>query len=306
MCKECDKIRVKKYQNSDGYWNVMLNNAKTHSITRKEKGRIDAGVCNLTLEDLQNKWNFQNGKCYYSNIKMIKRRHSDWACSLERLNNLLGYTDDNTVLICQEFNTSTQWNLNKIKDIPKLLKTKIELLDSNLNLSRRNTTTINKDNRIIDGIEHGFCRYCKKYIPLYVLHKNFKKRGCIACIREYTKNVRSTLSGYLSMMVSYSRANKSMMSHNIDIDLLKNIYKKQEGKCAYSGIPLRLPVDNIDWVMSIERIDTTKGYVSGNVCLICREFNSMDRSILSNQNSGSCGWNNEKFNHFITVNNIQI
>jgi len=33
----------------------MLNNAKNHSKTRKENGRIDAGICNLTITDLENK-----------------------------------------------------------------------------------------------------------------------------------------------------------------------------------------------------------------------------------------------------------
>lgn len=298
ICKECDKLRVLKYQTSDGYWIIMLNNAKNHANNRKDKGRMEAGICNLTITDLENKWEIQNGKCYYSGIEMSKERHSDWSCSLERLDNSLGYINNNTVLICQEFNTTTQWNINKINNIPKLLNKNFELLDPNLNLTKRNITTRNQDNKIINNIEHGYCRYCKNYIPLYKLHVNFKKRGCSKCLQDYSKNKKSTLSGYLSSLVTYSRRNKFKMT----LDFLKELYIKQNGKCAYSGLQLLLPSNNNnDWVMSLERIDTSIGYITTNVCLICREFNSMDRSILSNKSSGSCGWNKKKFQQFLST-----
>jgi|688.fasta_scaffold242121_2 hypothetical protein len=92
------------------------------------------------------------------------------------------------------------------------------------------------------------------------------------------------------------------MVYDITIDFLKELYINQNGKCAYSGIQLLLPSNqNKDWVMSLERIDTSIGYIITNVCLICREFNSMDRSILSNKNTGSCGWNNKKFKHLLST-----
>jgi len=70
MCKQCDKMRMFKYQTTSGYWVIMLNNAKMHAKERGKKGRLDASVFNLNLEDLEAKWNLQNGKCYYSSIKM--------------------------------------------------------------------------------------------------------------------------------------------------------------------------------------------------------------------------------------------
>ena len=116
------------------------------------------------------------------------------------------------------------------------------------------------------------------------------------CMREYQKNKHSTLSGYLSSLITYSIQSKPKLLHNITINFLQEMYIKQNGRCAYSDIPLLLPNDNTDWVMSLERIDTTQGYIKENVCLICREFNSMDRSVISKTNHGSCGWNKIKFN----------
>ena len=300
LCKECDKERMIKHREANGFFVLMFRNAKMHARVRTENGRLNAGAFELTLGDLENKWIKQKGKCFYSNIEMCKKSYSDWTCSLERLDNNLGYTKDNSVLICLEFNTAcTQWSLEKIKAIPELLKKEIQLLDENLNLSKRLIITKNKDNMEINSIMHGFCRYCKLYIPLNELHENFTHRGCINCIREYTKNVKSTLFGYLSTLITYSRQNKSHMEYNIDLNFLKQLYKNQKGRCAYSNIPLQLLNDKNEWIMSIERVDSKIGYIKSNVCLICREFNSMDRSAVSERNSGSCGWNLDKFNIFL-------
>lgn len=50
-------------------------------------------------------------------------------------------------------------------------------------------------------------------------------------------------------------------------------------------------------MMSIERIDNTKGYVKTNVVLICSEFNSTDTTVMDkNDASGSSQWNKDKIN----------
>ena len=191
---------------------------------------------------------------------------------------------------------------DKINNIPKLLNKNFELLDVTLNLTKRNIISKIENNKIINEIEYGYCRYCKNYIPLDKLHVNFTKRGCNICQQDYVKNKKSTLSGYLSSLLTYSRQNKSKMIHDITLDFLKELYNNQNGKCAYSGLQLLLPLNNNnDWIMSLERIDTSMGYIIKNVCLICREFNSMDRSILSNKITGSCGWNNKKFKQFLST-----
>jgi len=69
-----------------------LNNKNLeHSITLKN-------LCDLILK--------QQGRCYYSSIPLVYKSNSDWLCSIERLDNSKGYTLDNIVLICNEFNTA--------------------------------------------------------------------------------------------------------------------------------------------------------------------------------------------------------
>jgi hypothetical protein len=86
---------------------------------------------------------------------------------------------------------------------------------------------------------------------------------------------------------------------DLTFDELVNIYRSQKGLCAYSGLPLKFGNSTeINWKMSLERIDTKLGYTKDNVCLICYEYNTGDKRILYNDDSdGSCAWSAEKFRY---------
>jgi hypothetical protein len=55
------------------------------------------------------------------------------------------------------------------------------------------------------------------------------------------------------------------------VDDLKEMYITQHGRCAISGVPMKEERGNHDpYNMSPERLDNKKGYVAGNVVLICQ------------------------------------
>jgi hypothetical protein len=59
---------------------------------------------------------------------------------------------------------------------------------------------------------------------------------------------------------------------SITIDDVLEMWKKQNCKCYYSKIPMTVrPMS--DWQCSLERLDTTLGYIKDNVVLCCLEFN---------------------------------
>merc|ERR1712226_1353263 len=79
---------------------TMLSNARRTSQLRGQP-------CTLSLSDLLDKLWMQEGRCYYSGVPMeLLIPNSHWRMSLERLDNNLGYTLDNSVLIAAEFNAS--------------------------------------------------------------------------------------------------------------------------------------------------------------------------------------------------------
>lgn len=120
-----DNLKIHKNNRRDksslyGFLKSILHNSKGTAKNRLRKGRIEAGIHSIIFDDLMELWNNQKGLCYYSNLPMNHKPHSDWNVSLERLNQEKGYIKDNIVLCCQEFNGRIQWDLNKINNISSL------------------------------------------------------------------------------------------------------------------------------------------------------------------------------------------
>jgi len=61
---------------------------------------------------------------------------------------------------------------------------------------------------------------------------------------------------------------------DIDYDYMLNIYKDQDGKCALSGLPMSHQYHDL-YSMSVDRIDSSIGYIKGNVQLVCKAVNLM-------------------------------
>lgn len=79
---------------------------------------------------------------------------------------------------------------------------------------------------------------------------------------------------FYNCKTSTATRNKKGRNHefNINIQYLVDLFVKQGGCCAHSGIPF--PMNGTgEWVISVDRIDNTMGYVQGNVRLVMEEFN---------------------------------
>jgi len=66
------------------------------------------------------------------------------------------------------------------------------------------------------------------------------------------------------------------MEFAVSLEYVDNIFKKQNGKCAYSGRPLQFTrsykKNRINQTASLDRIDSTKGYIEGNVQWIHKDL----------------------------------
>lgn len=62
---------------------------------------------------------------------------------------------------------------------------------------------------------------------------------------------------------------------NIDSKYLEELWNNQKGKCALSNIPIEHPKynKNINYMASLDRIDSSKGYVKGNVQFVSCAIN---------------------------------
>ncbi len=84
----------------------------------------------------------------------------------------------------------------------------------------------------------------------------------------------STNFSYLSN-IKYI-AKEKCLEFNLDNEFLINLFNKQCGKCIYSGINLNLnKTDKLERTASLDRIDSSKGYIKGNVQWVHKDVNKM-------------------------------
>lgn len=95
---ERDKNRKEVYKTHNPF-RLMISSLKLSAKRRKLSFE-------LKYEDLQNLWNNQKGKCYYTNLDMnfTYSLSLPKQMSVDRKNSTIGYTLDNCVLCCQFIN----------------------------------------------------------------------------------------------------------------------------------------------------------------------------------------------------------
>jgi hypothetical protein len=101
-CKNCckaanQKSKAKRYSSFEGRINTFLRSCKNSSQKRNQKFE-------LTREMLITAWETQMGICAYTGIKMTTLPNTPYSVSVERINSSIGYTEDNTILVCNVIN----------------------------------------------------------------------------------------------------------------------------------------------------------------------------------------------------------
>ena len=79
------------------------------------------------------------------------------------------------------------------------------------------------------------------------------------------------------LLAAKDRANKHNIPFNITLEYLLDLWDKQRGVCTLSGIKMthELKTGRTPTNVSIDRIDRTKGYVMGNIQLVCMACNQI-------------------------------
>lgn len=133
-------------------------------------------------------------------------------------------------------------------------------------------------------------------------------RTCAAKLREHAqRHYKLELSPHI-LSVCKTHAVRRNIPVEITFEDILDVWRRQGGFCKYSGVPLtykphqRASGEN---TASIDRIDSTKGYVKGNIQFVHKRINSMKndmseevfiewcRKVFSmactNIHGGSCG-----------------
>ena len=101
-CKNCCtagniRSRTKLNLTIEGRAKVFLQNARKSAAKRQQ-------AFNLTVSDVVVCWNSQKTVCAYSGRKMTLEAGHLNTVSIERIDNAVGYTPENTILVCQAIN----------------------------------------------------------------------------------------------------------------------------------------------------------------------------------------------------------
>ena len=102
-CKTCTQIHAREHGSSN--YRAFLT--KLHSSSKHV--RVKAGFTwEITVDDLVDLWEAQNGRCVATGLVMAHHRdgsgHKDFNASIDRINPRIGYTIDNIRLVCYAVN----------------------------------------------------------------------------------------------------------------------------------------------------------------------------------------------------------
>ena len=132
------------------------------------------------------------------------------------------------------------------------------------------------------------CTFCGRYLPLDAYSKRTDNNpgpdGLEARCKDCELNrglERSVgIEGLLKEKVSSARtrSKKKMQDSDITDEMAFKLLQQQKSLCYYSGILMTGEPGNSDNV-SIDRIDSTKPYVNGNIVLCCEAINTMKNEL---------------------------
>jgi len=108
---------------------------------------------------------------------------------------------------------------------------------------------------------------CLKKCPYW---ESKKYRGCGKLAQSHFSHIK------------YSATVSRDFEFNVDIKYCWKLFEKQNGKCFYTGLPIELGARNTKGgiTASLDRLDSTKGYIKGNLVWCRKDINimKMDKS----------------------------
>ena len=111
--------------------------------------------------------------------------------------------------------------------------------------------------------------------------QNGNSRAC-GCTKQGKLNKRWKGCGDMGLSVWHQFV-KGATVRNLPFELTIQwgweLYEKQQGKCALSGVPIGFGTERRRNTASLDRIDSTRGYTTDNVQWVHKDINIMKRDL---------------------------
>ena len=280
----------------------------------RQRSRAKGKSFDLDVDFILNLILKQQALCAYSGVDLeLTTPNSHWRISLERLDNNQGYVRENVALIAMEFNSpvrmsqralvsgSAQWSKQKFERLPLEQGFNVDLnnLEKDIQTAAKKSyvRTATDSSRTANQLDIPFCTVettlytdqgslrcsrCKCWKPSqhFSAEANSKtgfQRYCKQCASEASLARRQTLRGFVGKLVNNARTRHNLGKwqgeFELDLNVVLDMLWHQRGRCFYSDVPLRSQC-NVDWMMSLERLDNAKTYTKDNSRLVALEFNT--------------------------------
>jgi len=115
-CKQCTIDKVKRrydglseeakteYRNRSSRWQDE-NIFQYRYLQARERAMAANLPCTIDKQHLEQLFEMQNGRCFYSGESMTRQRNGGMSICVDRKDNTLGYVPENVVLCCAQINT---------------------------------------------------------------------------------------------------------------------------------------------------------------------------------------------------------
>ncbi|MDO8610966.1 MAG: hypothetical protein Q7R95_10580 [bacterium] len=140
-----------------------------------------------------------------------------------------------------------------------------------------------KENKILDialKLNKTYAQIYNRIARLGLTSDGISKRKEMRNFRKkFGNSILIKLIGCRHSKIQY-KCTKENLSFDLTREFLLEIYNKQNGKCFYSGIEMeldhkKLKMNDNPYLLSIDRIDSDKGYTQDNIVLCCLFCNTM-------------------------------
>lgn len=129
----------------------------------------------------------------------------------------------------------------------------------------------------------GRKNFCSRTCAGKVLYSNFgdKRNTDTSHLHGLNKDEFTGFRWYLR------KSKQRFKECNLDLQYIKDLFEKQKGICVYSKVKLQHPkynsANNHIHSASLDRIDSSKGYIKGNVQFISIAMNHMKSNMTHKQ-----------------------
>lgn len=151
----------------------------------------------------------------------------------------------------------------------------------------------------------------EKDIPAYNLQKGITKTcGCDSSpMGKFSKKwmgCGEISAHYWREIVNRAERHHSYLEFDIDLEYIWELFLKQDGRCALTGLKLKFKkkTNGKDGTASLDRIDSSKGYIKGNVQWIHKHVNKIKLNFNENYFIAFCNLISK--NHPLTTEESQV